>query len=64
MTETKTCLADAVSILEVDEGIFIRGKIGDEYTGGRLALSEAGAINLLLWFKDHRPNLILDVIQP
>jgi hypothetical protein len=27
MTETKTCLADAVSILEVDEGIFIRGKI-------------------------------------
>ena len=63
MTETKTCLADTVSILEVDEGIFIRGKVGEDYIGGRLALSEAGAINLLLWFKDYRPDLVLDVIQ-
>ena len=37
MTETKTCLADTVSILEVDEGIFIRGKVGEDYIGGLAA---------------------------
>jgi hypothetical protein len=61
MGQITTYLTDAVSVLEVDEGIFIRDAA--TASGGRLALSEAGAINLLLWFKEHRPDLVLDVVQ-
>jgi len=61
MTETKTGVGDEVFVMEFpdDNVIFLSIK----KAGRGIFLSESGIINLLLWFKENRPDLMLDVIK-